>query len=87
MSFNMKVDFNEDKNIWVFTPEGGDLDIYTSDEFKEEVLKAFESKETDLEINGEKLEYVDSTGLGVLISVLKRVREREKKDIYCQCKT
>ena len=45
--------------------------VYTSDEFKEEVLKAFESKETDLEINGEKLEYVDSTGLGVLISVLK----------------
>ena len=78
MSFNMKVDFNEDKNTWVFTPEG-DLDIYTSDEFKEEILKAFESKETDLEINGEKLEYVDSTGLGVLISVLKRVREREKK--------
>ncbi len=40
MSFNMKVDFNEDKNIWVFTPEGGDLDIYTSDEFKEESSKS-----------------------------------------------
>lgn len=78
MSLNMNVKFNETEDLWVFDLKG-DLDIYTSSKFKEEVIKAFRSKEKDLEIEGSNLEYVDSTGLGVLISILKIVRESDKK--------
>lgn len=78
MSLNIDVNFNEKDNLWVFALKG-DLDIYTSNKFKEEVLKVFKAKENDLEIDGSNLEYVDSTGLGVLISILKIVREKEKK--------
>ncbi|MBC8590874.1 STAS domain-containing protein [Wansuia hejianensis] len=78
MSFNITVDYNTEENIWIFRPEG-DLDIYTSHKFKEEVNKAFEKKEVDLLIDGEKLEYVDSTGLGVFISILKKVKEKNKQ--------
>ena len=78
MSFSMNVDFNKERDVWIFTLKG-DLDIYTCDKFKVEVLKAFESKKADLEIDGMDLDYVDSTGLGVLIGILKEVRETDNK--------
>lgn len=78
MSLNMEIKFDEKENKWVFLPEG-EIDIYTSPKFKEEVLKSFDSKETDILINGEKLSYVDSTGLGVLISILKNLKDKGHK--------
>lgn len=78
MSLDMTIRFNKDDNILVFIPEG-DVDIYTSSDFKEQVLEAFEQKKTDILIDGQKLEFIDSTGLGSLISILKKVKEQEKK--------
>lgn len=80
MSLDLSISFNDNDNLLVFIPEG-DVDIYTSSDFKDQVLKAFEENTTDLLIDGKKLEYVDSTGLGSLISILKRVKEKEK-NIY-----
>lgn len=82
MSLNIESEFDKDEGKWVFKPEG-DLDIYTSSQFKEEVLLKLDEKETDIIIDGEKLEYVDSTGLGSLISVLKTMKENDKK-IYIE---
>lgn len=78
MSLNIEVKFDEKENKWVFFPEG-EIDIYTSPKFKEEILKYFNSKETDILINGENLNYVDSTGLGALISILKKLKDNEHK--------
>lgn len=78
MSLNTKVDFNNDNNHWIIKPIG-EIDIYTSSVFKEEIVKAFEDRKADLVIEGENLEYIDSTGLGALISVLKMLQETEFK--------
>ncbi|MGO1469036.1 MAG: STAS domain-containing protein [Tissierella sp.] len=78
MSLNIDSSFNKDEKKWVFKPEG-DLDIYTSSQFKEEVIQRLDEKETDIIVDGEKLEYVDSTGLGALISILRTMKESEKK--------
>ncbi|MBN2286479.1 MAG: STAS domain-containing protein [Tissierellales bacterium] len=56
----------------------GDIDIVTSKEFKEEILKFIE-EEKEILIDGQKLDYMDSTGLGVLISLLKKTRENNSK--------
>ena len=82
MSLNIESHFDKAEHKWVFKPEG-DLDIYTSSLFKEEVLKRLEEDETDVIVDGEKLDYVDSTGLGALISILRTIKESEKK-IYIQ---
>ncbi|OZV10465.1 anti-anti-sigma factor [Tissierella sp. P1] len=78
MSLNIQVKFDERENQWVFLPEG-EIDIYTSPKFKEEILKHFSSKQTDILIDGENLNYVDSTGLGALISILKKLKDNEYK--------
>ena len=82
MSLNISINFNEEENLWVFSPEG-EVDIYTSSKFKEEILRAFDTKKTDLLIDGKKLDYVDSTGLGSLISILKTVKANNNK-IYLE---
>ncbi|MDX9917487.1 MAG: STAS domain-containing protein [Gudongella sp.] len=78
MSLNTKVDFDHDVNQWIFKPVG-EIDIYTSSEFKEEILKSFEKRKADLVIDGRQLDYIDSTGLGALISLLKMLQDTEYK--------
>lgn len=75
---SLSMDFNKTDDKWVFNP-CGDIDIYTSMDFREKVMKAFETENKDILINGEKLEYIDSTGLGALIFILKNIQERGYK--------
>ena len=56
----------------------GDIDIVTSPGFKEVVMDMF-SDNSNILIDGEKLEYMDSTGLGVLISLLKKTKSNNSK--------
>ncbi len=56
----------------------GDLDIYTSPGFSKQVLEEFQREEKDLVFDAERLDYIDSTGLGAFISVYKTVNEKEK---------
>jgi len=55
----------------------GEVDVYTSPQLKQEIIKLAESGVKRLIIDLSKVEYMDSTGLGVLISGLKRLRESE----------
>lgn len=78
MSLDIQINFDEKENKWVFLPIG-EIDIYTSAKFKEEILNSFDSRKTDILIDGEKLEYVDSTGLGALIYILKSLKDNDYK--------
>lgn len=74
----LKVDksFNEEKEVWVLKLHG-EIDIYTAPKFKETLLNVIETRDSDIIIDGEHLEYIDSTGLGVLISGLKKLKETD----------
>lgn len=80
MSLNVIKTFNEETKIWTIKPIG-EIDIYTAPEFKEELLKTINEIDSDIIIDGEGLSYIDSTGLGVLISGLKKMKEKEKNII------
>ncbi|HBH12194.1 MAG: Anti-sigma F factor antagonist (SpoIIAA-2) / Anti-sigma B factor antagonist RsbV [Clostridiales bacterium 38_11] len=75
MSFQIEK-FIEDKKVKIVPV--GDLDIVNSKVFKDEVLKLMEENQEIL-IDGEKLDYMDSTGLGVLISLYKKTKSNNSK--------
>ncbi|HMD02034.1 MAG TPA: STAS domain-containing protein [Candidatus Baltobacteraceae bacterium] len=54
---------------------GGEIDVYTSPKVKDAIMELIDRGHYNLVINLEKVRYIDSTGLGVLIGALKRVRE------------
>ena len=53
----------------------GEIDVYTSPKVKEAITELIDQGNYALVINLENVRYIDSTGLGVLIGGLKRVRE------------
>lgn len=78
MSLEMKVIFDEGEDKWIFSPSG-EIDIYSSQMFKDGILEKFNSRKTDILIDGENLEYIDSTGLGALIYILKLLKDDDFK--------
>lgn len=54
----------------------GEVDIYTSPELKNKVYDLINEKNADITIDGEALDYIDSTGLGVLMSIYKKAQEK-----------
>lgn len=57
----------------------GDLDIYNNKKFKEKLADIYEELDKDLVVDCSRLEYIDSTGLGSFISLLKLTRDEEKE--------
>ena len=53
----------------------GEIDVHTSPKVKDAIGELIDEGHYNLVINLEKVRYIDSTGLGVLIGGLKRVRE------------
>ncbi len=78
MSMEMKVSFDENENKWLFIPVG-EINIYTSSKFQEEMLNKYKTKKTDLLIDGKELDYIDSTGLGALIYILRVLKDEDYK--------
>lgn len=74
MSLEIKYEINKDNTLEIIPI--GEVDIYTSPELKSLIYELIEEKNTDLVINGENLEYIDSTGLGVLMGIYKKLQEK-----------
>lgn len=54
----------------------GEIDVYTVPEFKAAVNKAIEVGAMDLIIDLTKVDYMDSSGFGILLGAAKRVRPK-----------
>jgi anti-sigma B factor antagonist len=55
---------------------GGEVDVYTAPRLKQALLDLTDDGTRALVVDLNGVEYLDSTGLGVLIGGLKRARER-----------
>ncbi len=80
MSININSKRNSENEFWeVFVT--GELDVSTADEFKEYLHRLIDEEIINIKFCLEGLDYIDSTGLGVMIGILKRIKV-ENKDIY-----
>lgn len=53
----------------------GEVDIHSSPEVKEKLESILDEREKSMIINAEELDYIDSTGLGMLIGIVKRLKQ------------
>lgn len=61
----------------------GEVDIYTSPEFKATIIDIIKNNNTNIIINCEKLDYIDSTGLGAIMCIYKEI---VNKNLYIKLK-
>ena len=78
MDFQMVPLFDEQNNCWQVSLSG-EIDIFNSSEMKLRFNELLEEKAADLRVCCADLEYIDSTGLGALVSVYKTVNQHEKQ--------
>ncbi len=57
----------------------GEVDIYNADSLKTELHALIDERKADIVLDCASLKYIDSTGLGVLVSALKKVKEAERQ--------
>ena len=55
----------------------GEVDVYTAPQLKEELVALIQSGCTRLIVDMDRVTFIDSSGLGVLVSALRRVREKD----------
>ena len=56
---------------------GGEIDVYTAPQLREQLIDLVSSGNYNLIVDMEGVDFLDSTGLGVLVGGLKRVRAHE----------
>src|SRR5213596_49571 len=55
----------------------GEIDVYTAPRLRQTLIDLVEGGATNIVVDMEKVDFLDSTGLGVLVGGLKRVKDRE----------
>jgi anti-sigma B factor antagonist len=62
----------------------GEVDIYSAPQFKEALLAGIEDGASTIIVDLDRVTFIDSTALGVLVSGAKRVRPKNGRlDIVC----
>jgi anti-sigma B factor antagonist len=56
---------------------GGEIDVYTAPKLRDKITELVGNGEYHLVIDMEKVDFLDSTGLGVLVGGLKKVRAHD----------
>jgi len=69
-------DRTTDDGLTVITVEG-EIDVYTAPKLREKLIDLVNKGKFHLLVDMEKVEFLDSTGLGVLVGGLKRVRAHD----------
>lgn len=55
----------------------GEIDVYTAPRLRQTLIDLVEGGATDIVVDMEHVDFLDSTGLGVLVGGLKRVKDRD----------
>ncbi|OAH13010.1 STAS domain-containing protein [Streptomyces jeddahensis] len=68
---------DRDENDWTVVEIHGEVDVYTVPRIRDHVITRIEDGRLRLILDLRRVTFIDSTGLGVFVGILKRIRERE----------
>jgi len=71
----MEIKTKETPNGVVVFDIEGEVDLYNSPELKEAIKKMIEAKKYNIVVNLAKVSYIDSSGIGALISSLSNLKK------------
>lgn len=74
MGFQLRRMYDGERGEILLKPIG-ELDIYSTTEFKKLAEREYEKNKGNIRIDGSQMEYMDSTGLGAFMYLLNMVRE------------
>ncbi|MEX1308366.1 MAG: STAS domain-containing protein [Eubacteriales bacterium] len=66
--------YDDQQNLWQLDLSG-EIDIYNAEDLKQDLHALIDEHKGDVIIDCKGLQYIDSTGLGVLVSALKVVKD------------
>lgn len=73
MALMVNSNYNDTKEVWEVKLIG-EIDIHSKAVLKDELTQLSEKKQSDFVFVCDQLDYIDSTGLGVLIGFYKNVK-------------
>lgn len=72
----MEIVVNEQENVCILNLKGR-LDLASGSSLKEEVKKLFDQDKTSIHLNLSEVEFINSSGLGSLVSLMKETRVKK----------
>lgn len=78
MSLQIQSSFNRELNQWEIKA-AGEVDISTAPKLRACLDNAFQEKKADIVLYLEELNYIDSTGLGVIIGIMSKMKENKNR--------
>jgi anti-sigma B factor antagonist len=67
---------DQDKKVSIIV--NGDIEMMTIKSFKQKLFEIGQNVDKDIEIDLSNVDYIDSSGVGVLISLLKLQKKKDK---------
>ena len=67
----------KERNGWAVLSVQGEVDVYTAPQFREQLIELVDQGQRSILVDLEGVEFLDSTGLGVLVGGLKRLRSHD----------
>jgi anti-sigma B factor antagonist len=78
LEIRMDLDLNvREEGSYSVLEVAGEIDVYTAPKLREKLIELVNEGKFHLVVDLEKVDFLDSTGLGVLVGGLKRVRNHD----------
>lgn len=85
MALKIQKSYSEEEQLWVLELEG-EVDLHTAGSLKETVTDMLDEKIGSIRVVGDRLEYIDSTGLSVFIGAIKKLQAKNHHIIVTNMK-
>jgi anti-sigma B factor antagonist len=76
MSLQIQSSFDQNSQKWEIILSG-EIDISSAQDFRDTLEKAYADKKSDIVLRCDNLNYIDSTGLGVIIGAYGKMNEQQ----------